>query len=56
MSERTVELLAEFDELSEAEKQLYMVVIMQRAEPFDSGPSEDDEVTRASDYLFALID
>jgi hypothetical protein len=56
MSRQTSHLLEAFDALPAEEKWILTVEFLRRSIPFDSGPLEDDETSRAADELFALLD
>lgn len=56
MSRQTVELLDAIESLPEDEKRFFTAEFLKRAIPFDSGPFEDDEVSRAAEDIFATLD
>ncbi|MFN0105366.1 MAG: hypothetical protein ACKV2U_25175 [Bryobacteraceae bacterium] len=56
MSRQTVDLLETFEALPEDEKRVFTVVFLRRAASYDSGPLEDDEIARAADNIFAMLD
>ena len=56
MSRHTSELLEAFDALPADEKRVFTAEFLRRAIPFDSGPLEDEETTRAADDMFRLLD
>ena len=56
MSRQTVEFLASFESLPEEEKRVFTAAFLRRAAPYDSGPYEDNEVSRAADDIFAMLD
>lgn len=56
MSKQTVELLEAFEALPDEERRVFTVEVLRRAVPYDSGPMEDEELARAADDLFAVLD
>ena len=56
MSRQTAELLDAFEALPEQEKRIFAAEVLRRAIPFDSGPLDDIETSRAADELLAGLD
>jgi hypothetical protein len=56
MSRQTAQLLEAFEALPAEEKRTFTAEFLRRAIPFDSGPLDDEETTRATDEVFALLD
>ena len=52
----TTQLLEAFEALPEKEKRSFTVEFLRRVVPFDSGPLDDEETTRAADELFAFLE
>jgi hypothetical protein len=56
MSRQTAQLLEAFEALPEEERRVFIAEFLRRAIPFDSGPLDDQETSRAADDLFAQLD
>lgn len=56
MSRQTSQLLEAYDALPPEEQRAFTAAFLRRAIPFDSGPLDDEETTRAADNLFMMLD
>lgn len=58
MGKQAAQLLEEFEALSPADKQTFVIEILRRTRefPLESGPLSDDEIGQAGKLLFALLD
>ena len=56
MSAETAQLLAAFDTLPAAEKQVFVKELLCRLPPYDSGPLENEVAARAGDELAAILE
>ena len=56
MSAAAAQLIASFESLPTAEKQIVAQEILLRLPPFDSGALKDEEVAIAGDGLAAMLD
>ena len=52
----TSALLDAFEHLPPEEKRTFTKEVLRRAQPFDSGPLEDEEISTASAGLFKSLD
>lgn len=55
MSSEAVGLLAAFEALPTGEKQMFVVELLRRLGPYDSGPLDDEVPARAGDDLAAFL-
>jgi hypothetical protein len=56
MSAVAEKVIADFESLPAAEKQLVVKEILRRLPPFNSGPLDDEVVALAGDQLAAMLD
>lgn len=56
MSKQTAQLLEAFEALPQEEERIFTVKFLRRAEPFGSGPLDDEETALAADRLFSELE